>query len=231
MVRFDLRLAPHERIDLARHRQFVEVDGVFLERVAARFLAATLVARSPPLAFLSRRAGLTVLFGHAMRDVVDDVQTGDVLLAEQVNGMGILFTEDRDQHVRTGDFLSPGGLHVVNRPLQHPLEGEGGLRVPLVAGSEHGHRLGDHRLELATQHLEVGAHCAQDLGRRGVVEQGEKQMLDGHELMTLLPCLLVAQTDGELEIFAEHGTLSSFRSLMPVPSCKAGDAGDSARTR
>src|SRR5690606_7924529 len=71
-------------------------------------------------------------------------------------------------------------------------------------GRQHRHGLGDDRTQVVAQLAEVGLATAQYRARGRVFEQGEQQVLDGHELVALLARLLVALTDGELEILAEH---------------------------
>ena len=47
--------------------------------------------------------------------------------------------------------------------------------------------------QLLAELLEIGAAGAQHLGRGGIVEQRQQQVLDRHELMALLPCFLEGQ--------------------------------------
>ena len=75
-----------------------------------------------------------------MRQVVDDVQAGDVLLVEEVDGVGVLLAKNRHQHVGAGDLLLARGLHVVDRALQHALEAQRGLGVAAVVVGELGDR-------------------------------------------------------------------------------------------
>lgn len=133
-----------------------------------------------------------------MRKVIDDIETGDVLLVQEVHRVRVLLTEDRDQHVGAGDFLLARGLHVVDGALQHPLESQGRLRVaPVVFGQARDRGL-DCLLQVIVQaHLVCAAGLEHGLGGR-VVQQREQQVLDGHELMTRLACSLVALADGLL---------------------------------
>ena len=144
-----------------------------------------------------------------MRQVIDDVQPRDVLLVQVIDRVRVLLAEDRDQHVRAGDFLLARGLHVVDRALQHALESERRLGVAPVVVIE---------LARPTCRSPAPARCAaaaksvplalQDqLGRR-IVEQREQQVLDRHVLMARLAGALVALADAVFEIFAEHGAFA-----------------------
>src|SRR6185437_1080005 len=128
-----------QRIDLAFQRQFVEVAGEFVQRVAlgfAAFLAFPLTARCA-------RSRLVPDLGDAVRDVIDHVEPGDLLLVHEEHRVRILLAEDRHQHVGAGNFLATGGLHVIDGTLQYPLKTQGRLRIALVAGRQYGYRLAD----------------------------------------------------------------------------------------
>ena len=62
---------------------------------------------------------------------------------QKIDRVRILLAEDRDQHVGAGDFLLAGGLHVVDRALQHALEAERRLGVAVVVGRQHRHGVVD----------------------------------------------------------------------------------------
>ena len=73
------------------------------------------------------------MLGDAVRKVIDHVQAGHVLLGQVIDRVGVLFTEDGDQHVGPGDLLLARGLHVVDRTLQNTLETECWLGItPIV---------------------------------------------------------------------------------------------------
>ena len=60
--------------------------------------------------------------GNAVGDVIHHINARDVLLLKEINCLTFLFAEDRDEHIRAGDFFASGRLHVEHRTLQHPLE-------------------------------------------------------------------------------------------------------------
>ena len=67
-----------------------------------------------------------------MRDIVDDIEARDVLLAQQERRMRLLFAEDGDEHIGHAHFLATAGLHMEHSPLQHPLEPQRRLHFALV---------------------------------------------------------------------------------------------------
>src|SRR6185437_5510130 len=110
---FHLELAPDERIDATVLSHAVEVGGVLLESATA--FGVTLGIRLRVLL-------VSLLFGdlrQSVRDVVDDIQAGDVLAVQQEHSVTLFLTEDRYQHVGNADFLLAAGLDVEHRALQH----------------------------------------------------------------------------------------------------------------
>ena len=100
----DLELAADQRIDLAVARQRVQVLRELVER---RTLAVALfllgLGAAGALGRLGRLGRIALL--DAVGDEIDDVEPGHALLVQVVDGVRILLAEDRDQHVRAGDFL------------------------------------------------------------------------------------------------------------------------------
>jgi hypothetical protein len=189
-----------QRVDLAFQRQLVEVAGELVQRIALRLaalLAFTLTAGHA-------RGRLVADLGDAVRNVIDHVEPGDFLLVHEIHRVRILLAEDRHQHVRAGDFLPAGGLHVIHRALQHALEAQRGLRIALVAGRQHRHGLVDDAFQVGRQPRQVHAAGAQGPQRRLVFGQREQQVLYRHEFMALFAGLLVAMADGDFQILAEH---------------------------
>jgi hypothetical protein len=89
---FDFVGAADQRIDLAGEREVVEVAGELGERVALVFAFLAL-----PRLVLGLRFLAFALARDAVRQVVHDVQPGDVLLVQEIDGVRILFAVDGDQ--------------------------------------------------------------------------------------------------------------------------------------
>ena len=100
---FDFMLAPDQGIDLILAGQFVEVGGeVFQGGLGWRFYVLLLVSgEGDAFRFVLLAGNL----GDAVGNIVDDVQAGDVLLMQQINGLRILLAEDRHQHIGAGHLF------------------------------------------------------------------------------------------------------------------------------
>ena len=201
----DLVAAADQRVDPALARQLVEVAGELGQGVALALAFRTLglaLALGMPggLVFLA-------LLGDAVGQVVDDVQPGHVLLVEEIHGVRILLAEDRHQHVGAGDLLLARGLHVVDGTLQHALEPQRRLGIAAIVFGQARDRGLDGLLQVRAQAVGIGTGRLQDGLCRGILQQGEQQVLDGHEFVPSFTGALVALADGLLEVFAEHGCL------------------------
>jgi len=141
-----------------------------------------------------------------MRDVVHHVQARDTLLVQVVHRVRILLTEDGHQHIGAGDFLlaAAGGLHVHDGALDDALEAQGGLRVDLL-GSTHGGRIFlDEARQALAQIVDVGRAGAQHLGRRGVVQQCQEQVLHRDELVALLARFHERHVQADFQFLRNH---------------------------
>ena len=211
----DLALAADQRVDLAATRLVVEIARIGLE---GAFLATLAALRVAGTCFATMFGGLiTRDFRDAMRDVVDDIQAGDVLAIEKIHRLRFLLAEDRDQHIGAGHLFLLRGLHVKNGPLQHPLKAE--RRLSLAALLVHDQRRGffEKAADVTAQAFDIGAAGAQYLGRRRIVQQRQQQMFDRHELVLLLPCALERLVEGKFKLFAQH--LYSLPVTAICPRC------------
>ena len=115
-----------QRIDLAGARLVIQVHTVSVERLM------TLLDR---LFFRGLRTAWTGwarharLLGHAMRDEIDRIITGHVLLLQEVGSVTFTFREDRDQHIRAGNFVAARALNVKDGALDNTLERSGRLNA------------------------------------------------------------------------------------------------------
>ena len=118
-------------------RLLVEVDAIGRQRVAAASSCRPrplLAAAAAALLFLgaarrARLAGAGTL-GDAVRDVVDRVVAGHLLLLQEIGGMALALGEDRDEHVGAGDFFAARRLDVDHGALDDALEAGGRLANP-----------------------------------------------------------------------------------------------------
>ncbi len=47
-------------------------------------------------------------FGNAVRNIVDNIETVDILFSQQINRLRFLLTKHRDQHIGADNFLLAG---------------------------------------------------------------------------------------------------------------------------
>ena len=146
--------------------------------------------------------------GDPVGDVVDHVQPGDALLVQVVDGVRILLAEDGDQHIGAGHFLLAvgGGLHVHDGALDHALESERGLGIDLLGTRDDRRVLLDEPGQALAQLVHVRHAGAQDLGSRRVVQQGEQQVLDRDEFVTLLPGLDEGHVQTDFQLLSNHAS-------------------------
>ena len=226
----NLGFAPHQWIDASLARQLVEVGGIGIQRMAgAGGFAALLVLH----VLVFRMIGVAGHAGNAMGDVVDHIDARHGLLLEQEYRLAFLLAEDSNQHVGPGHLALAGALHVEDGTLQDTLEAQRRLGFPLlvVGRNQRGGRV-DELLEIMAQLVQVSPTGTQHTGRRLVVQQGEQQVLDGHELVTLGSGLLERQIEGDFELSVQHGLPPHAAGFSrPSRSHRVADAGMYGRTR
>ncbi len=208
-------VAADQRVDLARQRHGIEIERVALERAAG---LGFMLAFGVGLAL--RRRGLRHL-ADAVRNEVHDIEPGHALLVQEVDRVGILLAENRDQHVGPGHFLLARRLHVQDGALDHALEAERGLGIDLVArqdGRVLGHEIGKELPQI----VDVRGTGAQHFGGRRIVEQGQQQMLHGNKLVAFLPRLHEGHMQADFEFLCNH--------LSFLPSHTVTDVGAVWRT-
>ena len=196
----DFEVAADQRVDAAHRRTLVEVDRVLLQRALVAALLSTFLAGFLFGRLFRRR---TVL-GDAVRDEVDDVEPRHALLTQQVDRVGVLFGEDRDQHVQRRDLLLAGRLHVIDRTLQHALERQRRLHLVLLDVFD---RLDVRADVVAQRRLElvgIGAAGRQRLGDVRVGQERQQQVLDGQQLVTFHARRHECGVQGLLQLFAKH---------------------------
>jgi hypothetical protein len=200
----DLVLAADQRVDLAVLGGLVEVLGELLQRRGLFVLS-----RRPPrlgLAFAGLVGSGGSLLLDAVGDEVDHVQAGHALLVQVVHGVRVLLAEDGHQHVGAGDFLLAvaGGLHVHDGALDHALETQRGLGVHLVGAGHLRRVVLDEVGQRLAQVVDVGRAGAQHLGRAGVVQQGQQQVLHRDEFVALLPGLDEGHVQADFKFLGNH---------------------------
>ncbi len=173
----DFGLAPDQRVDAAALRLFVQIDAIGVERVVTallRLVAALVLvgALNAPRFRAARR------LGDAVRDVVDRVEAGHVLLLQEIDGVALALGEHRDQHVGAGHLLAARGLDMDGGALQDALKARCRLGVVLVRRDQIAELVVDIGQDLAAQPLEIDAAGAQHRHRVLILGQRQQQMFE-----------------------------------------------------
>ena len=216
----DLGLTADQRVDAAIARQLVQVLRELVEwrclGVGRLFLLAFAAAVVARLGGLRR-----VVLLDAMGDEVDHVQPRHTLLVQVIHRVRILLAKGRDQHIGARHFLlaAAGGLHVHDGALDHALESQRRLGVDLVVATDRGCVLLDEGRQALPQVFDVGRTGAQHFGRRRVVQQGQQQMLDGDEFVTLLARFDERHVQTDFQLLRNHA--ASIMHCNGCPACLA----------
>ena len=197
-------LAADQRIDLAVFREVIQVDRVGIERALRFACVLALLLRLRRFFLLVLRA-----LGDAVRDVVDDVQTRHAALVQEIDGMRFLLAEDRDEHVGAGHFLLARRLHVKDRALNHALEALRRLRIGVRMSGKPRRVFADEIGEHPAKLLEIDSAGFQHFGGRRVVQHREQQMLDGDELVLLLPRFDEGHVERDFQFLRDHDASST----------------------
>src|SRR5690606_37210874 len=91
-------------------------DREFFERVLLGFRLASLDDRVIVIVIVS------LALGHAVRNVLDEVQTSDAVFFERLDGKRVVLGEHRDHHVEAAKLRFSTRLDVNRRTLQHSTE-------------------------------------------------------------------------------------------------------------
>ena len=214
----DLGVATDQRINLAIASHLVQILRVLLQWRGLAFCLFLLgLSTAGGLRRRLRRFG-RICLANAVGNEIDHIQTSHPLLVQVVNRMRILFAKDGHQYIRPGDlFLATArALHVHDRALNDTLEPQGGLGIDLI-GATHSRRVvSDELIQVLAQLIQVSGAGLQHLGSRGVVDQGQQQVFDGDELVTLLSGLDEGHVQTHFQLLRNHAV-----SRMHCRGCPA----------
>ena len=137
-----------------------------------------------------------------MRKVLRHVDSRDVLHAQEVNRLRLLLAEDRDQDVAWLNFFLAALLNVKQRPLQHALESQCGLRLGILIHIVRHARCGivDRLDEIAGEPVDIGAASLENFDYLRRVEQSQEQVLDRDELMSLVARPLIGFLEANFQL-------------------------------
>ncbi len=180
----DFGVTADQGVDPALAGLVVQVDAIRGERLVGGLLAAlgggcgrSCGGRLLCAAHRARLGQIGVL-RDSMGDVVDRVEAGHVLELEEIDGVALAFGEHRHQHVRAGNLLAAGRLHVNHRALHHPLEARGRLRVGGFLRDQGG-QLGFHEgFDVGAEFVDIDAARAQHRDGVAVFRERVEQMFE-----------------------------------------------------
>jgi hypothetical protein len=209
-----LRLAPHQGIELPRRGTGSEVRGEGRQGIGRPLPCFD------TLGFGGKRRSLLRLFLERglLRDAVGDetqhVQPGDTLGAQQGHRVGVGLLKDCSQQVARLDLLLLRALGVLHGALDHPVEGQGLAGLHRLLAGLLVEILVEEALEGALEPREVGSAAAQHLAPPRVVGEGEEQML--HRQVGMAPHHRFAhrrlERQLELAVQLAHSSSSPARS-------------------
>jgi hypothetical protein len=180
MVRLTSIAPPDQRVDAALLGLVVEVDAIGGQRFSDTAIGACglllLLALLLGAAHGARLRHAGAL-GDTVRDVIDRIVAGHVLLLQEVGGMALALGEDGDQHIGAGDLLATGRLHVDDGALDDALEAGRRLGIAATIGHQVCQFGVDIGLQIAAQRVDVDAACPQHRRRIEVVDERQQQML------------------------------------------------------
>ena len=166
----DFRHPADERIDFSGPRLLVEIDRELFEGafLLALLLGLFLIALGRP------RLGRGVALADAVADVSDRIQPAHVLLLQEIDGIAFTLGEEGDEDVGAGHLVSPGGLDVEDRSLDHALEPACRSRVGAAVGDERSQLVVEIMLHGSAKLVAVDPAGGHHLGGMFVVDQRDQ---------------------------------------------------------
>ena len=140
-----------------------------------------------------------------MGDEIDHIQARHILHAEQIRRVRLFLAENGYQHIGDGHFLFAARLHMKHRPLQHPLETQGGLHVAVLAGRQSRRGLVDELFQFGLEFAGVGTARLQDFPHFRGIQDREQQMLDGHEFVPCFTSTGKGIIQAKFQFLTKHG--------------------------
>ena len=135
-----------------------------------------------------------------MGEELQHVEARDVVGAQQSHRVGVGLLEERGDQVAGFDLVLLGARGVLERVLDHPVEGQRLLELAAAALGELLDLVLEELLELALQPAHAGADVLQHLFAALVVEQGVEQVLDGQVGVMALHGLARGRLDRQLQL-------------------------------
>ncbi len=184
----DLVMAADERVDAARLRLLVEVHAVGVERILRLLLILALVGRVALLVYAAHAPGIrhARAFGNAVRDELHRVETGHLLLLQEIGRVAFPFREDGDENVGARHLFPARGLDVHDRAVDDALEARRRLRFRRTLDEERRQFVVEILGQPRAQRVDVDGAGAHNGRRVPVIEQRQEQVLERRVLVMAL---------------------------------------------
>ncbi len=162
---FNFQFAPDQWIDFAVNCKLIEIRGVFLERRCFGFS----ISINRGLVFLV--ASITWQLRHAVRYVINHVETGHVLQIQKIDCLRLLLAEDGDENVRAGHLRLATRLHVEHGALEYALKSQCRLHIALIVMGQKWRLLIYEFVKLSPEFRDIRITGFQDLMHFRHIEQ------------------------------------------------------------
>ena len=188
--------AADQRINAAFQCFFVEIDAISIQRIrffAALAFAVTLVGPArlvirPVRVDTARRAVLAChhAFGDPVRDVIDRIIAGHILLLQEIGGMALALGKNRHQDIGARHLVTARRLDMDHRALDDALETGCRLCIVSIMRDQRQQFLVDIMGQIALQQGNIDPAGAHDGCRIGIIGQGHQQMLERGKFVMIL---------------------------------------------
>ena len=170
----DFHVTADQRVDLAGAGLLVEIHAIGVQRLVALLDGFLLGSFRPARA---RLTGHARLFRDAVRDEIDRVIAGHVLLLQEVGSVAFTLGEDGYEHVRAGHFVAAGAFNVKNGALHDTLECGSRLNAAFrFINGEAGKLFINVSTEVCAERFDVDLAGAHDFAGMLIFGQRQKQV-------------------------------------------------------
>jgi len=154
-----------------------------------------------------------------VRDVLEQIETVDLLGAKQDHRVGIGLLEERNQQIPDLDLILLGARSVVDRVLQHPVKGQGLARLDDLVAGDLLEVFAEEALEIALEGVDMPSAAPDDLDAALIVQQCEQEVFDRHIGVTPMDGLAIGRLQGQLQLATDSchlmTVLRSFSARSP----------------
>ncbi len=144
------------------------------------------------------------LQGNFVGNHPQDIQPGNPLFIQKIDGVGILFHKDGSQNVADRHLFFFSRTHVVDGPLNNPLKTDGLLKDIFIALGNHFHVFIEKRFQAGLQVIDIATTFFKNFQAGIVMQDGKQHVFDAHVLVTALLCFTNRKSQRGTEFLADH---------------------------